>query len=251
MSQYKEYRTRTHNTAKQLKNMKTSTIRLAEAKSKGFNSVSSFERYLKELDLKSRLLTRSDFLIYMTNSTCESCFDSGINGLFPSDAERVFRALNLEHGEFSPCEGETHFYPLTKDEEKYISDESIFDCGLFHFNASSTAILNGKKHFAVEYIDYADEMEPGSSAETLKAMNSFIKNPLLNVAEQFEGKLDWTPSSEYSDESTEFITELYIPFDKIIPQASDYRDIVSIIQEAIVREILKAGYENQEWVVSQ
>lgn len=239
MTLLKEFRQRTYDMAQQMNKMKVSTLRLAEAKSRGYRTVKSYEAHLSELDLNSHLFTDSDSLVWMTNSLLESCFDPK-----GEDAARFFRGLGLSYQEIpshnpSAFGTETEFYPLTKEEERLITADNVEFANDWSFEFFSTAIVNGKKHLAVVYREYFenDTDEEEHTRAFLKLQVERLKAPMLNVAQALNGKLQWSNEpSWYDAHQGDFELTLFVPFESVLGKASNSEEYVEMVCALIKQE---------------
>ncbi|MFS1430385.1 hypothetical protein LMH73_025525 [Vibrio splendidus] len=237
MSLLNEFKQRTFNISKQMNNIKVSTLRLAEAKANGFQTVKSYEAHLAQLDLDSHLITSNDAVIWMTNNCFESCFDRTGN-----DVTAIFRAMNLEYKTID-IGFDAEFYPLTDQEEELLDGDAVEFVNDWSFEFLSTAIVNNKKHLAVVYREYfeTDIKEEEHSRDFLKAQVEKLKQPMLKVAQEFGGKLDWSNEPSWYDEHQgDFELVLFIPFDAVLNKVSNSKEYVELMSNAMKAKLMQA-----------
>lgn len=210
MSLYKDYLESTFRLASKLNRTKVSTIRQATAESYGFRTIKSYEKHLKDLDRKSYLINDNDWLLYLTNTIGESCFDhneKSSEGIFGSDIKRLFKSLSLSYSRVDYNEIKEAFYPLSVEEGALISEDNSIDLDDYCMRAASTAIINGEKYIELEWCEYTDEE---NTPEVLVRKNLKIKDVLIDAAEKINGKVMWSHVDRL-EENDEVMASLFVP----------------------------------------
>ena len=227
----KDFRTRTFSTAKQLPNVKVSTLRLAEAKAEGFQTTESYQTHLAGLDLNSHMLQDSDSLVWLTNKNLDSYFNNH------ADLATIFRGFNLDYKttETTNWEEPSDFFPLTDEEHIYLDIDNVEFVNNWSFEFLTTALVNGKKHFVVTWCEYfsGDDHEDHSPV-FIKEQNSLLRYPLLYAAQKLNGKLQWSeePSWQNGDEG-DYQIHLFVPFDEIIGKVDGAKGYMDAVSEVI------------------
>lgn len=170
----------------------------------------------------TRLINTND-IKFLTNQTCE---DIGIV------SSKDMKQLNLPRGTF-----DGGFYPLTKQESAYISDEELEMAEAIVLMGYS-GIFDGKKYLipTIE-VDYSsepcDRVQPFSQA---KAENERLRLVAERVATATGGFFGWreTPEAEWDGRGGKFFICFLIPFDYAFAHAKSYDEWVVHLAQVII-----------------
>lgn len=199
--------------ARNSKTVKLNPLRIAMAAADGFQSVDSYRTALNEHEADLARFT-ADEGTYLTNGSMEDTEHVKMDYL-----ERLGLPFQTDVDYGTGIYG---FYPLSEEEEAFLSDEPLETPYGYNLSMGYTVLHNKVKCLVVGFeVNFEDNDEYAHAEQDYAA----LKAPLVRAARHFDGAKVYYPSEvavEWEEGNGHFECALYVPFDAAKNVASEH-----------------------------